>query len=757
MPPKKTLKDCPPGQYRHPDTNRCRKNDATRKYIPPTTTTTNDTNITTTTTNIGKTCKQPCEVSGKICNPKTGRCINPPTIRFKPPSPILGQKNDTDILIQPNSIVLFFACHGAERGNLLDDTSKLLKRKPANVLADLQENVKITLSSAASVSSHGTQIYNKIEEVKKKLTFRELAKNYLTMSLVWSTSDNTILLLRDSFGYNYVTDVKEKVASDSELCMSLSDKNYKKIEDIFLLTKQIDFKHPEVAKQFLASIIPLPELSYYYDNKLNKDFYGDLFIYLSFFHKIMIEQKKIVFEDNNDKYDDLDLYNNDEMAAINEMIQFYCIDNPNHRITDSMYYHCRLVVKDIFDKSIGKMYDEPYIKYLKEYFANKPANENDLNDRLLFADKNNEKIVDVTMDEHSLDRWVQFKPNSNEVKNRTYGCHIIKAFHNGTSFCSAVNDYTTEQFVEADRDYNRGKVIEGYNYDNNEQYLLSDRNPFIQDIIKTMTKAQEKTINTLLFKMVRGQSYLSHVIALCKLLGFVKIYITDTSCRPNWDQKSLNIAMRPSEATKKGYQILPDNPILGDTVHFALPDLVNGREKWSQQPGKIIDMVKGNDGNYTYTINTSATFSGVKVVEPVNKVISSAQKRPIQFEQLSNNTSWHASAEDYEQYRNNDNDNDNFVAVVGDSVNFIIPETGTWSSRPGNILRVFTNSTGVSYDIEVPGDTFDNVLKVEDFIKMRTWTGGKGNKKNNEKKNASRKKRCPILGKQRISVTRKHS
>ena len=777
MPPKKTLKDCPPGQFRNPETNRCKKMEGavTRKapvvvnnnYTSPALNNNNNNNYTSPALNNnnnndytgpaldnnnnndstgpaldkGKPCKQPCEASGKICNPKTGRCIknvtNPVTrdpIVNRDPT-IVNRDPIVNKSEQPNSIVLFFKAHGAEEGNLLDNTRKLLKAsKAATTLADLQENVKITLSSAASVSSFTTHIGNKIGQTDFLVD--------LIKDTVLEDSDGMFKarsLLQDN-GYNYERDVKEKVTEAFFIEYLLYKENgYTTLKDVFQLITKIDFRHPELAIQYLKDTITIP--SYIFEN-IRTTFYDDLFTYLSFYKKIIKENKKNVTENSQ-----LNLYNETSLAAMNELIQFYCLDNPQHRITDAMYYHGRLLVKDIYTDAANKQFSETYLDVIKHRLEEgiiKPEDIDTDKQLIVFADRKNEKIVDVTMDEHSLDRIVQFIPNPGEVKRRTYGCHIVKAFHNGNTFCSGINEYTTEQFIKADANYNRGKIMEGYEYDNNEQFLLSILNPFIQDIIKKSSRSlDEKTMVSIFQKMNSGHSKLSDVIALCKILGFVKIYITDTCCRPNYDKNSLNIAMRPSKAND-AEKIIPDDPIVGDIVDFVIPGQFkrNGGDKWSQQPGKIVDMVKGNDDTYTYTINTSTSFSGVKVVEPVNKVITSAQKRPIQFEESSNNTSWHASAEDYEQYRNNDTDNEepvNYDAVVGNTVNFIIPETGTWSSSPGNILRVFTNSTGVSYDIEVPGDTFDNVLKVEDFIKMRTWVGGKGNKKKNEKKNNSRK------------------
>lgn len=346
----------------------------------------------------------------------------------------------------------------------------------------------------------------------------------------------------------------------------------------------------------------------------------------------------------------VNLYNETELACINELIHFYCIDNPTHKITDRMYYQA----KDI----ITYMHNEAWESYNPQYINNLLKKEKNGTitsmEKAFLKYKDSEKIVDVTMNSPSYyDRRIILKPNPGEREHRTYGIHIIKAVHNGNIFCSAYNSsmkrkFNEEDIYEAMRIYikeekldpkllnnfnnvilmfykiaekNPFEFIQKYNpyfQKPNDEYLLSDNNSYVSKLINRNIldyKLQIKIIDDLRLK----DTTLSNIIAICKLLGFEKIYITDTSCRGN--------GLEPMKKSNKSIMNIPDDiPDIGDLVEFALP----GESKWSPVLGKIIN-------GYTIEVDTPSNgkllYNNVTHVKDVIKMrewhIKGGKKRKI--------------------------------------------------------------------------------------------------------------------------------
>uniref|UniRef100_A0A6C0I3P0 Uncharacterized protein n=1 Tax=viral metagenome TaxID=1070528 RepID=A0A6C0I3P0_9ZZZZ len=132
----------------------------------------------------------------------------------------------------PNSIVLFLNCHGSESGNLVGQTTSTgagFYENENHCLNDLQENVKITLSSAASVSAYGSQVSNPVG-IKK--TFVEYAQDI-------QVNDNTsfrkiITALKAQTNHDFYKDVVNKTIGEEEKIFFIID--YKKVDSQHFMT-----------------------------------------------------------------------------------------------------------------------------------------------------------------------------------------------------------------------------------------------------------------------------------------------------------------------------------------------------------------------------------------------------------------------------------------------------------------------------------------------------------------------------------------
>ena len=395
-----------------------------------------------------------------------------------------------------NSIVLFLKCHGSESGNLIDNISSKLGKQVD--VTDIQSNVKITLSSAASVSSYGTQV----NKIFKKMTMKEaVGGNFLIYNYSDIDANLKKFIHLDTSEMELFTETFKKfIALDV-----LNNSKFKTLNDLFEFISQIEWDNEAFdRKAFIKKNLDMPNkmndndddgttgiYNYLFGKKKrqeikdkndkNNQYCDNIIFVFEVLHNIIISNKTVNFPVVDER---LKLYLDDELSAINEMIQYYCIDNPTHRITDAMYYHCRLMIKDIFETSIEKEFSHDIklhnaAKNMK-YYDNNVETPN----YIIFADPNNEKIVDVKIDQDSMDRHMTFKANPGEKENnRTYGIHVIKAYHNGNTFCAGVNSFTTEQFKDAGEDYSAAEKMKDQ-YMNNEQYLLSIKNPFFSEYFK---------------------------------------------------------------------------------------------------------------------------------------------------------------------------------------------------------------------------------------------------------------------------------
>ena len=704
--------------------------------------------------------------------------ISPSPSPTPPPTP-------TPTFNQPNSIVLFFFCHGVETENLKTNLNKYLTEfgvNDKNTTNILKHDVKLTLSSAASVSSFRSSIVNPIGQ---QVRFGDLQ--------LIEDEANIIQYIDTVYSIDFTKDIILTSKNYFILRYTLvNDNDIKTIKNVFRLASTINFDLPhQEVKSLLERKIRQPnQIAYLSREEFNSEkdyllekqklltenelFYEDLIKYLSFFKMLSkIERKGPVLNivKNNPL---LTKYNYTNIAAINEMIQFYCIDNPDHRITDAMYYHSKQMIKYMFDSAWTKKYSTSYLDRLKKekeakqptfftkfvsFFqktkvANDEEEEDDIFDTILtFGDHNNEKIIDVTMDQQSYDRNIGFSNSSNPTDTTPYGNYLIKAFHNGVSYCSAVNNNLTQDIKDAESretfvifnralenvivkkcnvqmpnrmiyfhvldtngilsyddihklngdilyligftDEDSDKILaekealiglgklqfyvlygENQHVYENEEFLLNYHNPFIKRIVDNMS--DQNISYKIIQRLEREHFYLSEIIAICKALGFEKIYISDASCRPIVDENKLGVAMRPSPMNYK--TIRPDEPMVGDLVNFRLPK----SSKWSSVPGKIIRKSKAG-----YVIDTSHQF----------KDVTQVNGRP----------------------------------TLGSRVSFVDPETGIWNKDKGVITKV----RGGVYDVDVIKEPITKVTKVEDYIKMRSWFGGGGILTNNNNRTRS--------------------
>jgi len=214
---------------------------------------------------------------------------------------------------------------------------------------------------------------------------------------------------------------------------------------------------------------------------------------------------------------------------------------------------------------------------------------------------------------------------------------------------------------------------------------------------------EKKKLNKILLSMFTNRGiYLSAIIYLCIQLGFEKIYITDTSCRGG--SNLINETNNPMQPRKKKL-VLPDEPEIGYTVNFVIPKT----QKWSKVLGRVVKKEKK-----VYTIDTTKYYSGVKETKH------------------SANHSWWWNHTHHQ---------------VGEQIYFVIPNTDVWSKKMGKVTKVYHNKKAntYTYDVTVLGEIFDKVTQVEDYIKTRTWIGGKKTKQKRGKQSCNTTLKHAIL------------